>query len=181
MVSRYRLMVERDMTAAIFGLVGVIVGGVINGAVTAVLQRRTEGSDRRSAARLVRSELVRFRSLALVAARHSPEHLPQLHQTTPVIWESYRAVLARVLTDEDWVLVARAYAHVDALAAVLVFEHDGTLVDWRRREAQRLLEGMIAPVEQAATALLHAAGVSNAPPGREPEPPDFPEHGPVAA
>jgi hypothetical protein len=169
------------MTAAILGLLGVIVGAIITGIPPILLKRRTDLAERRSAARLVRSELVRFRTLAYAAAQQSPENLPQLHEITPILWQGYQAVLARVLTDEDWVLVARAYAHVDALAAVLVFEHDGTLVDWRRREAQRLLEGMIAPVEQAATALLHAAGVSNAPPGREPEPPDFPEHGPVAA
>jgi len=180
MVSSYRLLVERDMTAAIFGLVGVIVGGVINGAVTAVLQRRTEGSDRRSAARLVRSELVRFRSLALEAARHSPEHLPQLHQTTPVIWESYRAVLARALANEDWVLVARAYAHLDALAAVLVFEHDGALVEWRSEEAQRLLADMIEPVEQAAMALAQPAGFPSDHFDDAPALPEFPEQGAVA-
>jgi hypothetical protein len=76
MLGRYRLLVERDMTAAIFGLVGVTVSAVVNGDVTAVLQRRTEGSDRCSAAGLVRSELAHFRSLALEEARHSPEHLP---------------------------------------------------------------------------------------------------------
>jgi hypothetical protein len=46
------------ITAAIFGLLGVVVGAVINGAVSAVLQRRTERSELRSAARLVRTELV---------------------------------------------------------------------------------------------------------------------------
>jgi hypothetical protein len=134
------------VTAAIFGLLGVIVGGVINGVVSAVLQRRTERSDQRSAARLVRSELVDFRALALEASRRSPEDLPQLRDATPVLWQTNRAVLARALTDEHWARVARAYAHVDAVLSVLVFETDGTLVDWRRREAQRLLGETIQPV-----------------------------------
>jgi hypothetical protein len=180
------------MTAAIFGLLGVIVGGVINGVVTAVLQRRTDVSDQRGAARLVRSELVTFRGLALEAGQRSPEQLPQLRDATPLLWQSNRAVLARALTDEHWALVARAYAHVDAVLSVLVFDADGTLADWRRREAQRLFEDMIKPVEEAALALGRAAGLpserldevaahSSAELEAGAPGPEFPEGGPVAA
>ena len=141
------------MTTAIVGLVGVIIGGIINGAVTALLQRRTERADRRSAARLVRSELVRFHSLALEAARRSPDDLPQLRNATPTLWQGHRATLARALGDEQWELVARAYGHVDALVSVLVFEPNGGLEEWRGREAQRLLAGMVGPVEAAVSIL----------------------------
>lgn len=161
------------MAAAIFGLVGVIIGGVLNGLVTALLQRRTERSERRSAARLVRSELVRFRSLALEAARRPPEDLPQLRNATPILWQSHRGTLARALRDEEWEPVARAYAHVDALVSVLVFDADGRLEAWRGREAQRLLAGMTGPVEEAAAVL---GGVVGAPSGG----PEFPDQGPVA-
>jgi hypothetical protein len=165
------------LTAAIFGLVGVVVGALINGAAIALLQRRTEKSDRRSAARLVRSELVRFRSLALEAASRPPEHLPQLRNAAPTLWQSHRAVLARALSDQQWELVALAYAHVDALASVLVFEPNGSLAEWRSREAQRLLAGMLEPVEDAAVVLRQALAVSE----EDGELPDFPEQGPVAA
>jgi hypothetical protein len=161
------------VTAAVFGLIGVVVGAVINGAVTAMVQRRAERSDRQSAARLVSTELARFRSIALEAARRSPEQLPQLRESTPILWQSQRAVLARGLDDADWEAVARAYAHVDALGSVLVFEPDGTLEDWRSREAQRLLQAMVQPVEQAFLALGRASGVPS-------ELLDIPESGPVA-
>jgi len=169
------------MTAAIFGLLGVIVGAVINGAATALLQRRVERSEKRSAARLVRGELIRFWTLAREAAQRSPEHLPQLRDTAPIVWQSYRAVLARALADEDWIVVARAYAHVDAVAAVLVFERDGTLEDRRTREAQRLLAAMIEPLAEAAVALRRATGDPSTLLDDLPESQDFPEHGPVAA
>jgi hypothetical protein len=173
------------MTAAIFGLLGVIVGAVINGVVTAALQRRTDRADQRSAARLVRSELVGYRSLALEAAQRPPDHLPQLQNATPVLWQSNRTVLARALSDQHWALVARAYAHVDALVSVLVFEPDGTLADWRSREARRLLDAMVTPVEEAAIALLEARGLPSPGPDGPPnfDDPDraFPEGGPVAA
>ncbi len=165
------------MTVAIFALVGVIVGAVVNGAVTAFLQRRANWYERRSAARLVRSELVHFRSLALEAARRPPENLPQLRDATPILWQGHRAVLARALRDEDWELVARAYAHIDALISVLVFEPDGTLAEWRSREAQRLLAGMIGTVEQAAVTLGPSTGRFD----NQVDFPEFPEGGPVAA
>jgi len=168
------------MTAAIFGLIGVVVGGAINFIVTALLQRRTERFDRRSAARLVRSELVRFRSLAVEATRRPPDELPQLREATPILWQSHRASLARALPDEEWELVARAYAHVDALVSVLLFEPDGTLVEWRSREARRLLIALREPVERAAVVLRDAAGVPPDQPDGMASLPEFPEEGTVA-
>jgi hypothetical protein len=147
------------VTAAIFGLLGVIVGGVINGVVSSVLARRTEDADRRGAARLVRSELVRFRSLAIEARMSGPESLPQLRYAGTELWDANRAVLARGLRDDDWALVARAYAHVDAVLSVLVFEPDGTLIDWREEEARRLFTALVEPAEQAALILGEAAGL----------------------
>ena len=167
------------MNAALLGLLGVVVGAIITGIAPMLVQRRTDRLERRSAARLVRSELVRFRNLAFAAGQHSPEHLPQLHQIEPVLWLSYRALLARVLADKDWILVARAYAHVDAVISVLVFEQDGTLVEWRRVEAQKLLWSMISPVEQAADA-RHGLD-TDGDPGLDLELPHYPEGGPVAA
>jgi hypothetical protein len=167
------------VTAAIFGLLGVIVGAVINGAVTAMLQRRNEGNERRSAARLVRSELVRYRALALESASLPADHLPQLQDAAPLVWQSYRVVLARALPTQQWEVVARAYAHVDALVSVLVFEPDGSLAPWRSREAERLLAAMLGPVEEAAIVLRDRLGVRDRADAL-PYPPEFPEQGLVA-
>ena len=86
--------------------------------------------------------------------------MPQLHQSTPVVWESNRGVLARSLSSPDWKLVALAYARVDALNSVLIFEQDGTLVAWRSREAERLLGELLEPVTEAVDALATLAGVT---------------------
>jgi len=154
----------------------------MNGAVSTVLARRTESADRRSAARLVRSELVRFRSLAIVARTLEPEQLPQLRSANTELWNANRAVLARALIDSEWALVARAYAHVEAAQSVLVFEPDGRLVDWRRREAKRLLEELVEPVEQAALVLGNVAGLRVERLEEVSESlAEFPESGPVAA
>jgi hypothetical protein len=166
------------VTAAIFGLVGVVVGGVLNGLVNVLLQGRADRSTQRSAALLVRTELVRSSSLALAAAQRPPEELPQLQNITPVLWQSQRATLARGFSDDDWTVVARAYAHVDALASVLVFTPEGTLEPWRAREAPRLLAGMVEDVQQAAVTLGRVAGL---PSDEAATVPYFAEGGPVAA
>jgi hypothetical protein len=166
------------MTAAIFGLLGVVVGGLLNGVVNERLQRRVDRSTQRSAALLVRTELVRFSSLALAARHREPDELPQLQNVTPVLWQSQRATLARELGDADWTVIARAYAHVDALGSVLVFTRDGTLEPWRAREAQRLLAGMVDDVQAAAVTLGRVAGL---PSDEAANVPYFAEGGPVAA
>ncbi len=165
------------MTAAIFGLIGVLVGALMNAARDLLFRRWTEGSEQRTAARLVLSELERFHALALEAERLPPENLPQLRDTTPILWHANRAELARGLDSEQWDAVTFAYAHIDALGSVLVFEPDGTLVDWRAREAKRLLEEMIRPVAEASDALRKAADL----PERARDRTDQPPHYPVAA
>ena len=141
------------MAAAIFGIIGVIVGGLINAVVSWLAQRRKDESTALSAKRLVATELGTWLTLARAAASRPPEELPQLRKATPKIWQSNRGVLARSLSDDDWELLATAYAHVDALESVLVFDHDGALEDWQSREAKRLLEE-VNPVEEARAALL---------------------------
>lgn len=46
------------MTEAIFGLIGVVVGGLISGGISLILERRKEHVTARVAARLVREDLL---------------------------------------------------------------------------------------------------------------------------
>jgi len=158
------------MAAAIFGLIGVIVGGLMNGVVSWLAQRRKDEATALSAKRLVANELGTWITLAQAAAARSPDQLPQLHNPAPKTWQSNRGVLARAVSDADWALLATAYAHVEALEPVLVFNRDGTLEDWRSREAKRLLEEMLKPVEEARAALLR---VDDGTEGTPPPPPVF--------
>jgi len=147
------------VSPALIGLLGVIVGAAINGGLASLREWRTEKSNQQSAARLVGAELVKYHALALGARELRPDQLPQLQDSTPIVWQSNRAVLARGLESDDWDLVARAYAIVDALVSVLVFEPDGSLEGWRNGEARRLLDAMTEPAEKAALALGRFAGV----------------------
>ena len=100
------------MTAAIFGLIGVIVGGLLNAAAVAWQARRGEKATARLASRLVALELQEaFFLLTLnpdVAAE--PEGQEQLSSAA---WASHRDALARTLDDEDWNAVAAAYEVIE--------------------------------------------------------------------
>lgn len=141
------------MVAAIFGLVGVVIGGVLNGLVTAWLQHRTQHSDGKVSMRLVRGELGLFHNLAKRAASTSIPDLPQFRDADTKLWRTNRSVLARSLDDSQWSRVALAYSYIEALLSLLVFNPDGTLDRWRITEGEKLLRKMIDPIWKALQAL----------------------------
>src|SRR5205814_1102655 len=77
----------KRMAAAIFGLIGVVIGALINGIVTWLSQRRKDEATERSAKRLVANELGTWLVLAREAQARPPEHLPQLRKATPLLWQ----------------------------------------------------------------------------------------------
>ena len=101
------------MTEAVFGLVGVVVGGVLTGIVQAVQQSRADRIETRAGARLVSAELSGQQTI--LAAYLGGEVAG--FETLPAIteWPQYRAAIARALDDDDWVNVAGAYTRLALL------------------------------------------------------------------
>lgn len=149
------------MTAAIFGPLGVIVGGVLYGLVSTWLADRTLRSDRQAGMRLVRSELVFFLGAAKRAVSTPLDDLPTLHRATTELWQDNRSLLAKSLDDTQWVHIARAYAYIDALLSLLVFGTDGKLEQWRINEGARCCNDMINPIQEALKALAGAMRVKS--------------------
>jgi hypothetical protein len=90
------------VSSAWFGLIGVVVGGLISTAWGWLAAIRTELSEALVAARLVDADLRRFEnSSAVPQDRHSFEFHPKT-------WANNRAALARVLGRRQWDLVAEA-------------------------------------------------------------------------
>jgi hypothetical protein len=98
------------VTGAIFGLIGVVVGGLLTAAVQAFQEWRSQRTLSRTAARLLSAELS--------VQQHILEHLASDEPAEPVSdkmpavsdWPQRRAVMARLLDDKAWIAVAGAYA-----------------------------------------------------------------------
>jgi hypothetical protein len=90
------------VSSAWFGLIGVVVGGLISTAWGWLAAIRIELSEAVVAARLVDAELRRYENNSAVPSdRHSLEFDPET-------WVNNRAALARVLGRRQWDLIADA-------------------------------------------------------------------------
>src|SRR3954467_470183 len=98
------------MTAAIFSLVGVVVGIGLNAALSWLGERRNERREARATSRMLGREL----SAAVVAIRKwketsevdSPTRADALRFPA---WELYHATAARTLAADEWDAVSDAY------------------------------------------------------------------------
>ena len=112
--TRFRLNLEH-VSSAWFGLIGVVVGGLISTAWGWIAAIRMELSEAVVAARLVDAQLRRFEnSSATPPDRHSLEFHPET-------WANNRPALARVLGRHQWDVVAEA---CDGLAQPSVEEDE---------------------------------------------------------
>jgi hypothetical protein len=88
------------MAEAVFGLLGVLVGGLLNGGVAWIGERRRLKAEAKVAARLVASE-VEVNVIAVESALKRSK-LVQLDLGSRAQWGKNRAILAAVISDEEW-------------------------------------------------------------------------------
>lgn len=111
------------MTAAVFGLVGVLVGGLITAGIEWWSARREQARDAeersralRAACRLVAMELDGIKTAVVWAERADRWWLEK--QLPTQLWIEGRALLARELSPDEWRAVDVAYYSVEALNRV---------------------------------------------------------------
>lgn len=110
-------------TPAFFGLVGVIVGGILTAGSNYLLDRRRERAinqrDNRNyaieikrAARLVDAELMRARGAVRIVIKNKGWWIPDTKLKTEA-WEKYGATLAPALSYSDWAAVMTGVLAID--------------------------------------------------------------------
>jgi hypothetical protein len=112
------------MSAAWFGLIGVIVGGVISTIWSWLSVVRQELTEAMVAARLIDEDL-----LAFAARSSATDRLPARPDAD--LWSANRNALAKVLGQAQW----------DAVAAVYRDEHDSAQVPAARDALRSLVQG----------------------------------------
>ena len=116
------------MTAAIFGLLGVVVGGLLTGGVDYFMARRREQAELRQSTRLVADELHSLWlvvDLILERGQLLPARLPG--EDTELLfptgsWHAHKAVLACALRQKEWIALATVYAPDESSAEHAVNE-----------------------------------------------------------
>ena len=105
------------MTAAIFGVVGVIIGALVTAAGTYFFERRREKREARSAQLVVRHEL-EDAAKAVEDALRGREWPPGWQSMRwSQSWSTYRPVLAATMEEQDFAKLARAYLYMELLLA----------------------------------------------------------------
>jgi hypothetical protein len=159
------------MGVALVGLLGVVVGAIISGGATYVMARRSEATQARTGARLLETELRTIAgSLGLLLREplvpgDSTDALTQddlraaIAVPAPRLWHEYRAVLAGVLSSEEWYAVSRAYENIELLRTAatsgVLFTEKGQ--PYHVRIAELLVE-MARDVAAGAQAVAARAG-----------------------
>jgi hypothetical protein len=105
------------VTEAIFGLIGVVVGGLISGGLSLILEWRKERVAARVAARLVREDLLPV-SLSMedvFGGRAWSQHPGE--RSRKQSWVEHRSRLATVMEYEDYAAVVQAQIAADRFDA----------------------------------------------------------------
>jgi hypothetical protein len=116
------------MTAAIFGLVGVVIGALATGGVTYVMERLRDRKDGRVARRLLERELRGTVPglAAWCAAKDTTEPSREVVLKFPA-WKLYHSGAAREMSDAAWDAVSAVYMEMYAIRTGAEF--DGPLED----------------------------------------------------
>jgi len=115
------------MGEAIFGLLGVILGGIITAGSTYLLDRRREQAEReregrnhaieiKQAARLIDAELLRSQAAASICVEKRHWWSADVPPLSTEAWQKYSGIIATHLSDQAWLDVIVAVEAVDNIS-----------------------------------------------------------------
>jgi hypothetical protein len=153
------------MTEAIFGLIGVVIGGLLNGGVSFLVRKRQEKDEARVASRLVQVE-IEWNQRNVEGALEAGTWDRIRTSVTTDEWEQHRTVLAAVLKDLEWSSLNAYYTPAQlAVTLAATFEAGNQL-----GEQKENLQKLFARGVEAIAAIRRYAGDEVLPPHMHPFP-----------
>jgi hypothetical protein len=139
------------MEAAIFGLVGVVLGAIITGGTQIFLDWRRQRHDLETAKRLIEGELLQ--SILVVRSLNDVEEWPPSFDVDRAFatsaWQEHRVQLARSLPEATWNEVVLTYAEMQTFrthVALLMDSADRTkdwsITDASKKQFQRTIDAL---------------------------------------
>lgn len=102
------------MTIAIFGLVGVVIGGLLNGGLTLLLDERRERRRGLQAARVLDSELLSAETaLDFFVVKRNTLWPDELVYPDGAVWLELRSVVALAVDAEGWITLNVGFQALD--------------------------------------------------------------------
>ncbi len=111
------------LITAIVGFLGVIVGGLITGAIGFYMQRRQEKRAALVAARVVLNEIVKNGAGAKTLDQAQAWYHGVVFETD--LWRTHRETLAGHLKGPEWAVLSKAYNSVDMILNALAQTSEG--------------------------------------------------------
>jgi hypothetical protein len=102
------------MAEAIFGLIGVVIGGLLNGGVTWLVDRSKRKAGSKTAARIVIAE-IHSNEIAIDLALEDRKWAFVKEAVSLQAGDDHRAMLARTLDDDAWLAFDHYYARTREL------------------------------------------------------------------
>ena len=109
------VLVAADATAAWFGLAGVVIGGLITGVITYVLERLREARDYDAAVKLVRAELREMSTIAQAALEQGKWAPGLATKNWAQSWSTNRRVIAARMDDAAFADLSAAYGFAEQI------------------------------------------------------------------
>lgn len=153
---------------AIFGLLGVVVGGALTGGLDYLAKRRDERAMARALARTIFAALTDFRSQAVYCRDLGNWLLLAEPFALPQAWADHELTLARLLTWDEWVGLEAVRASQFALRMLAIQASDVPALQQTHlatvtEAAVAAIDNVLPPLEQrAGSARPVRKGASNA-------------------
>ncbi len=155
------------MTEAVFGLLGVLIGGLLTGGIDYLMRRREERQMMRALARSLHADFVELRSKYVYCAELGNWMLLDAEDASfsSKAWQDHELVLGRFMTWKQW--IGLQAVHGAQLAVRLLAQQSATQSELQQTHLPTVTAAAIDTIDNILPDLERLAGASRAASGQK--------------